>query len=402
MVSNERKKPSSEAETSGSEAQTRPSDRPGRRRLVAMRVLTPVIVVFLLLTVVEVFLQVAMPLPFSDYLYWISDGHIKARLDYPQEVINESGNPVQINALGFRGPNWSWRPPKGTLRLAVFGGSAAFCFQVSGDSHTWPAELERVLNEKSGRPVEVLNLALPGYDTSNSKVNYLFTGRALHPDVVIVYHTWNDLKFLRPLDEARDGETPRVVLSGRPSTGANHSALTRLFRRLQIIRRIDRVRTRIVEEDRENRYTSLEKEGERAHRPIGERAWRWFEKNFDDFVTFVQSDGAMPVLVSQATLARADAIKRTRIRQVIRNDFMGMTSPRLAASYEQATRIIETVAARRNVLYVNGYDAVPPDLTHFNDHVHLIDPGAKRLADVIAQSLLTEPSFQALLASAHK
>jgi hypothetical protein len=358
-----------------------------------MRIAVPLGMVLILLVLGELFLQIVMPLPFSDRLYWIGDGHVKARLEPNQPVVNTAGNTVHINRLGFRGAEWTWRPETGTLRLVVLGGSAAFCYQVSDDAHTWPAQLERMLAARLPGPVEVLNLGLPGYDTANSKVNYLFTGRALLPHVVLVYHTWNDLKFLIPIDEARGGEVPRDALSGRPSTGTNPSFLERVFRRLQIVRRADLVLTRMRAEARENRYTSLEKAGERAHKPLGPRAWRWFQKNFEDVVDFVQSDSALPVLVSQSTLVKKENLGDKALRQVIRNNYVGMTLPRLADTYVEATRVIETVAREKGALYIDGYSAVPPDLKHLHDHVHLLDPGAQRLAETIARGLLEDVRF---------
>jgi hypothetical protein len=350
-----------------------------------------------MLVLVEMGLQWFARLPFSDRLYWLSDGHVKARLEPGQPVVNTDGNPLRINHLGFRGRDWSWNPEAGTLRLIVLGGSAAFCFQVADDAHTWPALLEKHLNERLDISVEVANLGLPGYDTSNSKVHYLFTGRALNPHAVLVYHTWNDLKFLRPIDNAQGHEIPRVALSGRSGTGRNPSALARLFRELQIVRRADHLLTKMRRIDVENRYTSMEKEGGRAHDPIGDQGWDWFEQNFLDVANFAKSDGVLPVFVSQATLAHEQAVKEKAHRLVISNDYVGMTLPRLALSYRRGTEIIQKVATRTGSVFVNGYDAVPPDLIHFKDHVHLLNPGAERLAQVIADALLGDNQFLALV-----
>ena len=361
---------------------------------LVQRILTPIVVLLIMLVIVELFLQIFMPLPFSDRLYWVPDGHVKARLEPNQPVVNTDGNNVYINRLGFRGPEWTWKPASGTLRLVALGGSAAFCFQVSDDEHTWTAQLERLLEERLGMPVEVANLGLPGYDLSNSKINYLFSGRALHPHAVLVYHTWNDMKFFRPLDE-NDG-TPWSVLSGRAAIGTNRSVLTRLFRRLQIVRRIERVTTRMRHTDRENRYTSLEKEGERAHAPVGKRAWKWFEENFADIVAFAKRDGVLPVLISQATLAHPDNMDDKACRLVISNDFVGMTLSRLAESWRRASEIVERVATDTDTLFVDGYNAVPHDLKNFKDHVHLWDAGALRLAEAIADALLGDGRFMQL------
>jgi hypothetical protein len=373
------------------EAKTKP------KKPLWMRILVPVATLLVMLILVELFLQIFAPLPFSDKLYWLADGHVKARLEPHQDVTNAGGNPVRINHLGYRGADWTWEPAPGTLRLLVLGGSAAFCFQVSSDERVWTAVLERELSRRLGSDVEVLNLGLPGYDTSNSKVNYLFSGRALHPHAVLVYHTWNDMKFLRAIDES-DGP-PRALLSGRPSTGTNPSALERVFRRLQIVRRIDRALTRVAQRDRENRYTSLEQAGERAHQPASDRAWSWFRSNFDDIASFIRGDDRLPVLISQASLVHPDTIDQREHRLVISNDFQGMTLPRLADSWLEASRIIEEVARERDAVFVDGYGAVPHDLRHLGDHVHLTDEGSERLARAIADTLLADPRFTALAAA---
>jgi len=356
-----------------------------------LKILVPLVTLLIMLVLLELGLQLLSPLPFSDKLYWLSDGHTKARPEPHQELINVAGNPVRINHLGLRGADWSWRPAPGTLRLITLGGSSTFCFQVTDDEHTWPAVLERQLAAWLGMPVEVANLGLPGYDTANSKVNYLFTGRALEPHVVLVYHTWNDMKFLRPIDES-DG-LPRAVLSGKPSHGVNQPLAARIFRRLQVVRRIDRALTRMRKVDRENRYTSLEQLGERAHKPVGERAWGWFRKNFEDVALFVRTDRRLPVLISQASLIHRANLDNQEYRLAISNDWQGMTHPRLVDSWERATQIIAETARAEDAVYVDGYSAVPNDLEHLKDHVHLLDPGARVLADAIADTLLADARF---------
>lgn len=53
--------------------------------------------------VLEIALRVAAPVSYSSDLRWIADGHVKARLDPQQTAVNEHGNRVQLNSLGFRG-----------------------------------------------------------------------------------------------------------------------------------------------------------------------------------------------------------------------------------------------------------------------------------------------------------
>ena len=105
---------------------------------------------------------------------------------------------------------------------------------------------------------------------------------------------------------------------------------------------------------------SLEKEGEAAHSPASDKAWRWFERNFVDIVSFIKNDGVLPVLISQSSVIHDETIDDKEVRLVIRNDFQGMTTPRLLLNWKQASKTIEDVAKRHNVPFVDGYNAVRP------------------------------------------
>jgi lysophospholipase L1-like esterase len=361
------------------------------------RILVPLAVFLLMLGVGELAFRVIAPLPFSSRLYWIDDGHVKARLEPGQDPVNTSGNVVRINSLGFRGEDPAWEAAEGTLRILVLGGSSAFSYDASDDAHTWPSLLESQLADALGKPVEVINLGLPGYDASNSKVNYLFTGRALNPHVVLIYQTWNDLKFLRLVDQKGNG-TPRELLSGVNAGGRNLSAFERFFFHSQIVQRVRHVYLRIRNERIENTYTSLEKAGDAANDLPSERAFDQFQKNFEDLALLAKSDGVLPVLVSQATLAQPENLERREVRVSIRNNWVGMTLPVLAQAWLESNRRIEAAAKVGDALFLDGYSAVPPTLENFKDHVHLLDPGAEKLADALCEQLLADPRFRALAA----
>lgn len=357
-----------------------------------IRIALALFVSLMMLGIGECALRVGAPLPYSSRLEWIDDGHIKARLLPGQDPVNTSGQVVQINSLGFRGAEPSWVPSPGTLRLLVLGGSAAFCYDVSDDGHTWPALLEKELRGALEMPVEVINLGLPGYDASNSKVNYLFTGRALNPHAVLVYHTWNDLKFLRLFDLDEVG-MPRAFLSGVNTGGKNLPALARFFFRWQIVQRARNVYLRSRAVRRETAYTSLENEGANAHRMPSERAFGLFEQSFADLALLAASDDVLPVLISQATLAQPESLERQEHRLRIRNDLVGMTQPVLAEVWQQSNRRIASAAEAHDALFLDGYGAVEPTLQNFKDHVHLLDPGAETLARSLRDQLLSNPRF---------
>jgi lysophospholipase L1-like esterase len=344
----------------------------------------------------EIVLRLVAPMVYSTDLHWVPDGHVKARLDAGQSAVNEHGHRVQLNSLGFRGAEPTPEPAPGTLRVIALGGSSTFCYEVSDDAHTWPARLEARLAQELGVPVEVINLGLPGYDAANSKVNYLFTGRALHPHVVLVYHTWNDMKLIRSVDAS--AMLPRDALSGRSGASTNVSPLARFLWDTQVSQRVRRAYLALRDGAWENYYGSLEGRGRDADAPIGDRGWRWFRQNFVDVVRFAHGDGVLPVVISEATLAHPEALRDTARRATIRNELLDMTLPRLVETWPETVRVLRDVAEREGAVFVDGYAAVPGDPDHLRDHVHLTDRGADRLAEAVATTLVKDERFRAVVA----
>lgn len=94
-------------------------------------------------------------------------------------------NRISINEAGFRGPVRAEERAPGGLRILAFGGSNTFGPQV-GDDLTWPSQLEHFLAEASGRPVEVWNLGVSGYETHQKVALMRSAIPRARPDLAIV------------------------------------------------------------------------------------------------------------------------------------------------------------------------------------------------------------------------
>jgi lysophospholipase L1-like esterase len=101
------------------------------------------------------------------------------------EIRETPGIAYEINADGFRGRAVAPAPAPGTFRIVVLGASTTFGFGVN-EGETWPARLERILNERGGPRVEVLNLAVNGYNPYNEAALLADRGLAYQPDLVLV------------------------------------------------------------------------------------------------------------------------------------------------------------------------------------------------------------------------
>lgn len=334
------------------------------------------------------------PVAFHEWMEWEPDGHIKGRGRFNSRFLTEDGFPVTINSLGFRGPEPSWQPAPGVFRILLFGGSAAFAYHAQGEENTWAKLLQAKLSAGLQRPVEVINLALPGFDSATSVRNYLSSGRLLHPHAVMLYETWNDLKFFRSIPEHPQ------VLAIAPIADHNKMLWQRIARHSQIAIRIRNALLLAQKRKRENTYTSLEALGASASALPSKEAIAWGKKNFEDFRLLANSDGVLPILVSQANLLHAENIENPEVRIAVDNDLVGMTLPVLLGTLEQMAQSQQEICTEaQKVVCVDAYHGVAGKQELFEDHVHLRQAGNEVLADTIAQALLASEQFRAAVAN---
>lgn len=344
--------------------------------------------------VVEIVLRLFAPVSYQQWMSWIPDGHIRGRGTPYQVFVQRDGYDIRINNLGFRGDDYHWTPAPGVLRIITFGGSSTFNYHAKGEENTWPSRLSHYLENALDMDVEVINLGLPGYALENSKVNYLFLGRALHPHIVVVYHTWNDMKFFRHIDEGDPLAFSAIASGTKP-------LWQRIARHSQIAIRI---RNALHASERayiESQYTAMETGTKQEDRPPGSKVWAWFDQNFIDFARFAKADQVIPVFVTQATLAQPQNLNNKEYRIRIAVDYQGMTHRKLAETWVQANAHIKSIADSTASVFVDGYSAVPSTREYIEDHVHLTDKGRDRLAHEMATVLLDNDDVQRIAKAIH-
>jgi len=98
-----------------------------------------------------------------------------------------------VNHAGYRGPLYPEEKPDSVRRVVAVGNSTAFGLGVK-DADTYLRRLETMLNEIADRPVQVVNLAVPGYNTGQELEMLRARGLRFHPDLVILGYDHNDPK----------------------------------------------------------------------------------------------------------------------------------------------------------------------------------------------------------------
>ncbi len=108
--------------------------------------------------------------------------------------------------------------PAGRLRIAFFGGSStAGTGTLLEDQDTWPFQTWRRLKEAyPGLDLEMINAAADGYTSFESYGRLWSQIRFFSPDIVVVYHGWNEMYYF---DDASPERLVRRLYTGERDWG---------------------------------------------------------------------------------------------------------------------------------------------------------------------------------------
>jgi len=115
---------------------------------------------------------------------------------------NQNLNTININSMGFRGPEFESEKSENTYRIFVVGGSTTFGSGSSSDNTTIPGYLQKLFNESDeySYDIEVINAGKGGFNTLSEKKLIFNTIQFLEPDLILLYDGWNDIRADYKLD----------------------------------------------------------------------------------------------------------------------------------------------------------------------------------------------------------
>lgn len=123
-----------------------------------------------------------------------------------------NGTRAVSNSMSYRGPEVSVAKPAGTTRIILLGGSTTRGFGVENDE-TIDTYMREILAERlPDRRIEVVNLALGGYDSYQLFERMRTDGVPMDPDVLIINTGINDVRNARFPDLAIPGPDMRTLI----------------------------------------------------------------------------------------------------------------------------------------------------------------------------------------------
>jgi hypothetical protein len=263
--------------------------------------------------------------------------------------------------------------------VLCLGGSSTYGFGPSSDLTTWPARLEHYLREAyPGRTFEVINAGAQGYSTHESLINLALRGVDLSPDLVVVYHSINDVRCALYPGVKHDNTHWRAHWPSEPTKTRFQRTLEQSYLYLAYRRHLtgwwserQDLGTYVIRDFGKYEDAFLQPDA----RDLG---FRNFFRNLVGIATLARRHGSPTVFVTQSMDPGdiADA-------QSVHIQLEGMQRARevlLAVAAEEQSPLIDAAA----VLDV-ARDAGEPVFTHA---VHLQDYGADLLGRTIAEGIV--------------
>jgi lysophospholipase L1-like esterase len=360
---------------------------PRKRRLfIGITILAPLLLAFI---GVEIFLRIVKPIELyaltgrmpsaSPMQTWAVTDGFSAYRPKPGTVAGKT-----INRHGFVStPELPLNKPPGTVRLLFLGESSTAGMGVNlKDSDTWPWKTVERIRQRTGRKIDFINGAAGGYTTFESYGRLWSRLRFFDPDIVVVYHGWNDLYYL---DEVDSIHTWRTLPDGSWSLETPRQRLARFEpSRLDPLLRWSQVLTRV-------RIAMTKKMGGElvslGNRPLesdfDRRGLEIFRTNLKLFRETSNILGARLLVAKQATLMVAGGSPEHRERcRVTPHPYSYDTH---VDAFRGLYRVTEQEIPAESIIDVTP---ISGRLDSFYDQIHPTPKGTTEIAEIMSDFLL--------------
>lgn len=275
-----------------------------------------------------------------------------------------------VNSMGFRGREFRFKKPNNVYRVIALGESTTWGY-INDDEHTWPRELERYLNEKYDGAVkfEVINAGVPGYNSLESLINLTIRLLDLSPDMIIVYHAYNDLKANGYSQSGCDYSLHRQN-EGQVSI----SFLERNFRLGYLLFDIDRLnKIRRILPRREGKFKRSD--------VVSSACVDAFKDNLRKMIRIAKAYKIEVILNTYAaSMTEKNLQEHPEIFKPVWQFVPRLTYAGMSDGINRYNEAVRNLGRQENIKVIEQDRLIPNNFEYFYDHVHFTDLGNKQLA----------------------
>ncbi len=349
----------------------------------------------LLLFVIYVFL-IAEILSYVSYLYVVPAnlkepakyvlGFRQDRSDEVTSIIDDLWTNYQLNSLSLRGNEHGWRYGGGNkkkkIRIACLGGSTTYSDPVPTGDLSYPAQLEKYLQQK-GLDVEVVNCGMPYYSSAEVLANYCFKGVYLNADIVIIMTGLNDTEpLISPFEYKNDYSHWR-----RANSQIGKDVL---FKRLWKLKSWTIRLTSLLlikpgqGEEALNQVSTIYEAAESKDESYKKRYPITLSQNLSSLIGIIKNAKAQPILVIDNYVLTRNATLYPKYSE------MGYPEFKLDWSYKKCMAVVDSVGKASNLLVIPFNKFEPSKKEFWTDHCHLNTEGTQEQAVFIGNFILND------------
>jgi lysophospholipase L1-like esterase len=344
--------------------------------------------------------------PFTGFTF---NPNIKFTGSHPNQKSKAS---VSVDRHGFLsdGNTLDLEKGKNEIRIATIGGSTTANINLSFYEN-WPGHLGRLIQEMfPEKKISIINAGTPGFDTTQSIGNLALRVMPFRPDIVIIYHAYNDLKAIRPgifKPDYSHVHTKPYGFHKKPNAFIRSLQKSmfyvRMHNQLRKLRELKQLKKSINDDKRLN-Y-------------LPEDAIKTFENHIRTLVSIAKSGESAVILSSFATLYDLNQGWRSKEEALAKmSNFQkrslmglykftpGLTIPAIFDSLKRYNEVLQRIAVQEQIGWVDNAKLVPHNRQYFIDRVHFSKAGAKIMAEnfvPVITKILTKDIEQSAASGSH-
>jgi lysophospholipase L1-like esterase len=318
---------------------------------------------------------------------------------FSENVAFRGGAPGQINRSSVQtdehgflsdGEPLDYLKGENEIRIATIGGSTTANIGLDFDKN-WPGRIGELIQQAHpDKKITIINAGTPGFDTSQSIGNLALRVMPFEPDVVIIYHAYNDLK---AIGENTSFKPDYSHFHNRPHGYHEQPGIIErlLNESMFYVRMKNRKRAQDEKIAESEVLKALNGEGNRID-VVPAIARQTFDQHMRSMIGIARAGGAEVVLSTFATLHDPNLDYTKEESFAAQSDFQknsffyllhftpGLTVNGIFSGINQYNELIAEIANEEKIPLVDAGRLVPHSRTYFIDRVHFSEAGAERMA----------------------
>jgi len=308
---------------------------------------------------------------------------------------------IFVDKYGFldKDQTLEYDKPANEIRIATIGASTTANISLPFNEN-WPGLLGSLVQKHfPNKNIRVINAGVNGFDTAQSIGNLALRVMPFKPDVVIIYHAYNDLKAIRPNKTFRPDyshiHTTPYGYYKKPNLIIRCLHNCMFYVRARNKYREYKNKTKTYDElvNRRRLKEKLKKDLKERLSYIPKEAEQTFEQHIHILVSIARAGNAKVILSSFASLHDpkldwSNSKVFTKLSEFQKSTLYalmhftpGLTIKAIFDGFNEYNEALRKIANQEKTGWVDNASLVPHEDAYFLDRVHFSRQGARRMAE---------------------